>query len=96
MEDAGETIDVQLSPQKVRFDFGRAALTSKVIDGSFPDYSRVIPRENNRVMIVDNALFAQAVDRVATISSEKSRSVNVRLATDPRCLVEINAIAVID
>ena len=77
MEDAGEEVQVQLSPQKVRFDFGRAALTSKVIDGSFPDYTRVIPRENHRVMTVDNALFAAAVDRVATISSEKSRSVKL-------------------
>ena len=81
MEDAGEAIDVQLSAQKVRFDFGRAALTSKVIDGSFPDYTRVIPRENNRVMTVDNALFAEAVDRVATISSEKSRSVKLSVET---------------
>ncbi len=81
MEDAGENIDVQLSAQKVRFDFGRAALTSKVIDGSFPDYTRVIPRENNRVMTVDNALFAEAVDRVATISSEKSRSVKLSVET---------------
>jgi len=77
MEDAGETVAMQISPQKVRFDFGRAALTSKVIDGSFPDYTRVIPRENHRVMTVDNALFAAAVDRVATISSEKSRSVKL-------------------
>ena len=77
MEDAGETITLQISPQKVRFDFGRAALTSKVIDGSFPDYTRVIPRENHRMMSVDNALFAAAVDRVATISSEKSRSVKL-------------------
>ena len=77
LEDAGETIALQISPQKVRFDFGRAALTSKVIDGSFPDYTRVIPRENTRVMSVDNALFAAAVDRVATISSEKSRSVKL-------------------
>jgi DNA polymerase-3 subunit beta len=77
MEDAGETLAMQISPQKVRFDFGRAALTSKVIDGSFPDYTRVIPRENHRVMTVDNALFAAAVDRVATISSEKSRSVKL-------------------
>ena len=77
MEDAGEEVQVQLSPQKIRFDFGRAALTSKVIDGSFPDYTRVIPRENHRVMTVDNALFAAAVDRVATISSEKSRSVKM-------------------
>lgn len=81
MEDAGEAIDVQLSAQKVRFDFGRAALTSKVIDGSFPDYTRVIPRDNSRVMTVDNALFAEAVDRVATISSEKSRSVKLSVET---------------
>ena len=77
LEDAGETVDLQLSPQKVRFEFGRAALTSKVIDGSFPDYTRVIPRDNQRVVCVDNALFAAAVDRVATISSEKSRSVKL-------------------
>jgi DNA polymerase-3 subunit beta len=77
LDDAGETVDLQLSPQKVRFEFGRAALTSKVIDGSFPDYTRVIPRDNQRVVSVDNALFAAAVDRVATISSEKSRSVKL-------------------
>jgi DNA polymerase-3 subunit beta len=77
LEDAGEAIDLRLSAQKIRFDFGRATLTSKVIDGSFPDYTRVIPRENHRIMIVDNALFAAAVDRVATISSEKSRSVKL-------------------
>jgi DNA polymerase III subunit beta len=81
MEDAGETIDLQLSAQKVRFEFARCALTSKVIDGSFPDYLRVIPRDNHRTMIVDNALFAAAVDRVATISAEKSRS--VKLSVEP-------------
>jgi len=77
LEDAGETIELRLSPQKVRFDFGGATLTSKVIDGSFPDYTRVIPKENHRIMTVDNTLFAAAVDRVATISSEKSRSVKL-------------------
>jgi DNA polymerase-3 subunit beta len=81
LEDSGEVIEMQVSPQKVRFDFGRAGLTSKVIDGSFPDYTRVIPRENTRVLTADNALFAAAVDRVATISSEKSRS--VKLSVEP-------------
>jgi len=81
LDDAGEQIDLQLSSQKVRFDLNGAALTSKVIDGSFPDYSRVIPKDNNRVMMVDNKLFAKAVDRVATISAEKSRS--VRMAIEP-------------
>ncbi len=75
LEDAGEEIEMQISQAKVRFEFGRASLTSKVIDGSFPDYARVIPKENHRVVSIDNALFAAAVDRVATISAEKSRSV---------------------
>jgi DNA polymerase III subunit beta len=81
LDDAGEQVDLQVSPQKVRFEFNAAALTSKVIDGNFPDYVRVIPKDNNRVMMVDNKLFAKAVDRVATISAEKSRS--VRMAIEP-------------
>jgi DNA polymerase-3 subunit beta len=86
LEDAGEDVELQISQAKVRFEFGRAAaLTSKVIDGSFPDYGRVIPKDNQKVVTVDNALFAQAVDRVATISAEKSRS--VKLAIEPGKLV---------
>jgi DNA polymerase-3 subunit beta len=85
LEDAGEEVELQLSAAKVRLEFGRATLTSKVIDGSFPDYVRVIPRDNNRVLTVDNKLFAQAVDRVATISAEKSRS--VKLAIEPGRIV---------
>jgi DNA polymerase-3 subunit beta len=85
LEDAGESVDLQVSAQKIRLDFNGAALTSKVIDGSFPDYSRVIPKGNDRLMLVDNKLFAQAVDRVATISAEKSRS--VRMAIEPGRLI---------
>ncbi|HET9159291.1 MAG TPA: DNA polymerase III subunit beta, partial [Caulobacteraceae bacterium] len=85
LEDAGENVELQISPQKVRFDLNGAALTSKVIDGSFPDYIRVIPRGNDRIMRVDNALFAKAVDRVATISAEKSRA--VKMAIEPGKIV---------
>ena len=77
MDDAGETITMGVSAQKVRFGFAHAAMTSKVIDGSFPPYERVIPRDNKRVMTLDNALFAAAVDRVATISTEQSRAVKL-------------------
>ena len=77
LDDAGETVQLQVSAQKVRFDFGQAAMTSKVIDGSFPPYERVIPRENKRVMTLDNALLGAAVDRVATISNEQSRAVKL-------------------
>lgn len=85
LDDCGEAVEMQLSQAKVRFEFGGATLTSKVIDGSFPDYVRVIPRDNTRVMTLDNKLFAQAVDRVATISAEKSRS--VKLAIEPGKMV---------
>lgn len=85
LDDAGEMIGLQVSGQKIRFEMSGAALTSKVIDGSFPDYSRVIPQNNDRLMRVDNRLFAKAVDRVATISAEKSRS--VRMAIEPGRLV---------
>ena len=54
-------------------------LTSKLIDGTFPDYERVIPKDNDKTMEVDAKLFAQAVDRVSTISSEKGRAVKLNL-----------------
>ena len=79
MDDAGETLTIAVSSQKVRFGFKNAAMTSKVIDGSFPPYERVIPRDNKRVMTLDNALFAAAVDRVATISTDQSRAVRMNV-----------------
>ena len=85
LDDASNAVEVQISPAKVRFDFGGATLTSKVIDGAFPDYPRVIPRDNAKILILDNKLFSQAVDRVATISSEKSRS--VKLGVEPGKIV---------
>lgn len=87
LDDGGDSVSLQISGAKVRMEFGAgegragATLTSKVIDGSFPDYVRVIPRDNQKIVIVDKALFAAAVDRVATISAEKSRS--VKLAIEP-------------
>ncbi|MGH6956025.1 MAG: DNA polymerase III subunit beta, partial [Caulobacteraceae bacterium] len=81
LDDAGETMNLSVSAQKVRFDFGRATMTSKVIDGSFPAYESVIPRQNRRVMMLDNALFAAAVDRVATISTDQSRAVRLMIET---------------
>jgi DNA polymerase III subunit beta len=81
LDDVSGAVQLQVSPAKIRLEFGRAALTSKVIDGSFPDYVRVIPKGNDKVVLVDNDLLARAVDRVATISAEKSRS--VKLSIEP-------------
>ncbi|WP_019960339.1 DNA polymerase III subunit beta [Woodsholea maritima] len=80
LEDANDDVTVSVSEGKIRFGFGAAVLTSKLIDGSFPDYERVIPRGNDKLMRVDRAPFAQAVDRVATISQEKSRSIKLSMS----------------
>ena len=80
IEDADGEVAVALSDTKVRFSFDAIVLTSRLIDGTFPDYERVIPTENEHVLTVDRRLFAEAVDRVSTISSEKSRAVKLKLA----------------
>ncbi len=79
IDESDERVDVALSDSRVRFTFGALVLTSKLIDGTFPDYSRVIPANNDKVMKVDRRSFADAVDRVSTISSEKSRAVKLSL-----------------
>ncbi|MBK1664988.1 DNA polymerase III subunit beta [Rhodospirillum rubrum] len=80
IEETGMDITVGLSEQKIRFDFDETRLTSKLIDGTFPDYERVIPTENDKVLEVDCKLFAQAADRVSAISTEKSRAIKVAVA----------------
>jgi DNA polymerase III subunit beta len=81
LDDAGESVTMAVSAQKVSFGFGHAAMTSKVIDGAFPAYEGVMPRDNKRVMRVDNALLTAAVRRVATISTEQSRGVGLSVET---------------
>ena len=83
-------IAVSVSETKVRFATPDITLTSKVIDGTFPDYTRVIPVGNTRKMEVDASDFAKAVDRVATVSSERSRAVKLQLDED-RLVLSVNA-----
>jgi DNA polymerase-3 subunit beta len=79
LDDYDGDVSVGLSETRAEFGFGAVRLTSKLIDGTFPDYTRVIPAGNDRIMQVDAASFSAAVDRVSTISSEKSRSVKMGL-----------------
>ncbi len=82
LEDRTDEVQVSLSETRIRFAFADIVMTSKLIDGTFPDYNRVIPSDdhNNKVLEVDRAAFARAVDRVATISSEKSRGVKLSMS----------------
>lgn len=79
LDDTTNEVRVGVSDTKVRFDLGEVTLTSKLIDGTFPDYGRVIPRANDKVMKVSNAAFMAAVDRVSTISSERGRAVKLAM-----------------
>jgi DNA polymerase-3 subunit beta len=82
LDDATDLVEISVSPQKIRFALSDAVLTSKLIDGSFPEYARVIPKGNAKRLKVDNKAFAEAVDRVATVSAERSRSVRLALEKD--------------
>ena len=82
LDEVDGSIDITLSPTKIRFGLGAAILTSKLIDGTFPDYSRVIPTANDKLLRIDPKSFMQGVDRVATIASEKTRAVKMALDQD--------------
>lgn len=90
LDDDDMDIAVSVSETKVRFATPDITLTSKVIDGTFPDYTRVIPQGNTRKLEVDASEFAKAVDRVATVSSERSRAVKLQLDED-RLILSVNA-----
>jgi DNA polymerase-3 subunit beta len=90
LDDDEASIAVSVSETKLRFATPEITLTSKVIDGTFPDYTRVIPQGNTRRLEVDASEFARAVDRVATVSSERSRAVKMSLDED-RLVLTVNA-----
>jgi DNA polymerase-3 subunit beta len=82
IEAAEGEVEIALSPSKIRFGIDGLTLTSKLIDGTFPDYERVIPRGNDKTLQVDTRLFTQAVDRVSTVSSEKGRAVKLNISAE--------------
>jgi DNA polymerase III subunit beta len=79
IEESEEPVEISLSDTRIRFTFDSVTLSSKLIDGNFPDYQRVIPTGNDKSMIVFRRDFAEAVDRVSTIASEKSRAIKLSL-----------------
>jgi len=80
MEDGESEVAIELSPGKIRFAIGQTILISKLIDGTFPDYGRVIPAANDKELVVDKKEFEAAVDRVSTVSSERGRAVKLSIS----------------
>ncbi len=82
LDEAQGDVECALSDTRIQFTVGNVQLTSKLIDGTFPEYERVIPRDNEKILRVGKKDFAEAVGRVAAISNERSRPVKMTLARD--------------
>src|SRR5579871_1567421 len=80
IDDSKGEITIELSQSKIRLTLDGVVLTSKLIDGTFPDYTRVIPLGNDKLLEVDKKDFEQAVDRVSTVASERGRAVKFALS----------------
>ena len=79
VDEAADAIQITLSESKIRFAFDHIVLVSKLIDGTFPDYQRVIPEGNDKVVEIDAKILTSAVDRVSTISDGKSRAIKISM-----------------
>lgn len=82
LDEISGDVSIALSDTRIQFQVETVTLTSKLIDGTFPEYERVIPRDNDKVLRVGKKDFADAVARVAAISTERSRPVKLSLARD--------------
>jgi DNA polymerase III subunit beta len=79
LEDAPNEVQISVSDSKIRFVFGDTILSSKLIDGNFPDYNRVIPMNNDVLMEIGTVVLSKAVDRISVVSSEKVRGVKLHM-----------------
>ncbi len=80
IDDTDAEVQVGLTSSRIQFTVGEAVLRSRLIDGTFPDYERVIPKHNDKTLVADNKQLSEAVDRVATVSTDKTRAVKLGLA----------------
>ena len=79
LSDYKGTVKIDLDPNKIIFYIDKSVLISKLIDGNFPDYQRVIPKDNKNIMTINRNEFCMAVDRVSTITNEKSPVIKFKL-----------------
>jgi DNA polymerase-3 subunit beta len=82
LTETNEKVLIQTSESKIQFKIGKVKLTSKVIDGKFPDYRKVIPAGNDKILTVVSSDFIQAIERVITVSSDRKEGVKLNLGKD--------------
>ncbi len=84
LDEAQGDVEISLSHTQITFNFGKALVASRLIDGAFPDYTKVIPQSNESSLTLSRKLFSEAVDRISTISLEKTRS--VKMTVEPKSI----------
>ena len=80
--DTNEKVLIQTSESKIQFKIGNTKLISKVIDGKFPDYRKVVPTTNDKILTVPSSDFVQAIERVITVSLDRKEGVKLILSKD--------------
>ena len=89
--DVNGEIKINLDPNKVIFYINKTILISKLIDGNFPDYQRVIPKNNNEILQVQKNVIFRAVDRVSTITNERSPAIKFKLLSNLMNMTSIDS-----
>ncbi|MDA7606105.1 DNA polymerase III subunit beta [Pelagibacteraceae bacterium] len=82
LTDTNEKVLIKTTDNKVQFKIGKMTLVSKVIDGKFPDYRKVVPVGNDKTLTVSSADFIQAIERVITVSLDRKEGVKLELSKD--------------
>ena len=82
IDDLKDNIKIDLSDRKIRFSFNETVIVSKLIDGKFPDYEKVIPKNTSNTFSIDRKKFLESINRISTISSEKSKAIKLNLNND--------------
>ena len=82
IENLKDNIKIELSERKIKFSFKETTIISKLIDGKFPDYEKVIPKNTSNAFSINRKKFLESVNRISTVSSEKSKAIKLNLNKD--------------
>ena len=82
LSDLEDNIKIQTSENKIKLSIGKINLISKVIDGKFPDYQKVVPKDNTHTLVVESGDFINSVERVASVSLDRKEGVKLELSKD--------------
>ena len=82
LDNIEDKLFIQVSSNKIKFSLGKINLISKVIDGKFPDYQKVVPKENSKTLTVASSDFINSVERVASVSIDRKEGVKLEISRD--------------